>query len=211
MGDLHERDDPTSAENQPIVSKKKSTKLSYDDMTGCRSVRSQDGRSKAYHEFRGVGAPPEDIGDVGDIYFDLTPESYAVYGRYPKLWIKWEQVVGKDGPFSNRGLLSHPFLTDKYLWINKSGGVWFSKSTIAKEMRKLPNRLFPRPAKKFISEFLKHDQQQSKVFTNTKRCRPDNNGDEGGVSKRPRTQAESTSQSAAKMLSSKVGHIVDSV
>ncbi|KAF8905768.1 hypothetical protein CPB84DRAFT_564643 [Gymnopilus junonius] len=69
-----------------------------------------------YTELQGIGAPSIDLGEVGDIYLDLTPGSLALYGRYMHVWKIW--------PGPNCELLHHPNYPSRCLWCNESVG-WY--------------------------------------------------------------------------------------
>lgn len=143
-----------------------------------------------YKEWRGVRQPTEEFGQPGDVYLNLTPGSYAVYGRYNKLWMRWESVE-KKGPFEERGYLPHPFLTDKYLWVHHCGAVWLTRSSIQEKTRLIRDRDYPKAVSTFVSELLEYERRHSKVSSGSKRVLlVDDDADEGNASKKSRLEEE---------------------
>ncbi|KAK7026552.1 hypothetical protein R3P38DRAFT_3525495 [Favolaschia claudopus] len=72
-----------------------------------------------YLELHGTGSPISlDIGIEGDVYLDLTPGKYALWGRTAQGWKRWVDHVGNitEEPFAQPWSVKHPFL-DCYLWL----------------------------------------------------------------------------------------------
>ncbi|KAK7026550.1 hypothetical protein R3P38DRAFT_2527669 [Favolaschia claudopus] len=72
-----------------------------------------------YLELHGTGSPISlDIGIEGDVYLDLTPGKYALWGRTAQGWKRWVDHVGDltEEPFAQPWSVKHPFL-DCYLWL----------------------------------------------------------------------------------------------
>ncbi|PPQ66608.1 hypothetical protein CVT24_006919 [Panaeolus cyanescens] len=72
-----------------------------------------------YSEFRGIGAPPAEIGVEGDVFIDITDNSYNLYARYASQWKKW------PGPSFTGPHLKHPNHSDRILSIKNTIG-WFA-------------------------------------------------------------------------------------
>ncbi|KAJ7650993.1 hypothetical protein FB45DRAFT_889288 [Roridomyces roridus] len=79
-----------------------------------------DARHKIlYFEFHGVGPPHDlDVGSPGDVYVDLTPGAFALWGYTKKGWKQWVDM-GQDGKstLSNEWAVLHPVFGDRVLWI----------------------------------------------------------------------------------------------
>ncbi|KAJ7775661.1 hypothetical protein DFH07DRAFT_952052 [Mycena maculata] len=74
-----------------------------------------------YFEFHGMGAPLNlDVGSGGDVYVDMTPGAYTLWGYTAEGWKRWVDM-GEDVPqtLSNRWAVIHPGFKH-ILWI--SGG-----------------------------------------------------------------------------------------
>ncbi|KAJ7200952.1 hypothetical protein C8J57DRAFT_1736311 [Mycena rebaudengoi] len=56
-------------------------------------------------EFRGLGAPPADVGSPGDVYIDCTPVAPRLFCRFETQWTAW------PGP-SDIDLVAHPDFVD---------------------------------------------------------------------------------------------------
>jgi len=87
-----------------------------------------------FFEFRGYGPPPDDVGNPGDIYIDLTPHPrpllYVCHGEKDWKCVNWS---------SNPNIVEfnihvHPLLKGRYLWGTASSGfMWFTPATIRYE------------------------------------------------------------------------------
>lgn len=196
MDDSHDSDiQDTVPQVRSIRSQRRLTAVTSADADTLDGLTSTN--RLVYQEFRGVGQPTEDFGQAGDVYFDLTPESYAVYARYNKLWIRWESV-DRDLPFEDRGYLSHPFLTDKYLWIHHGGAVWLTRPSIRKETNKIQDREQSKAASTFVSELLEYERLHSKVSGGKKRTLlVDDDAGGGNASKKAKLVDFSDSQSGS--------------
>ncbi|KAJ7124471.1 hypothetical protein C8R44DRAFT_980736 [Mycena epipterygia] len=89
-----------------------------------------------FFEFRGVGAPPSDVGSPGDVYIDLTPSAHALYSKSEEDWTKWA------GPGESADMLAHPHFVDcrsaRYVWFNRDIGVeWVCARTVARRQLSL--------------------------------------------------------------------------
>ena len=87
-----------------------------------------------FFEFRGYGPPPDDVGNTGDIYIDLTP--------YPRLLLyvchgekDWKCANWSSNPnVVEFGIHVHPLLKGRYLWGTASSGfMWFTPASIRYE------------------------------------------------------------------------------
>ncbi|KAJ7115610.1 hypothetical protein C8R43DRAFT_114913 [Mycena crocata] len=81
---------------------------------------------KGYHEFRGIGIPPEDIGRPGDIFWDITPP-YIVYFHGLEVWEAWNPQASAGSQL----LAQHPCVQDRHLWIHGNGLSWLHQATLA--------------------------------------------------------------------------------
>lgn len=78
-----------------------------------------------FFEYRGIGPPCDSFGASGDIYIDLTHNSYALYGKGDAGWVQWTVP----------GLFEHPFLTDTLLWVDPDNIVWERPANVSKIAR----------------------------------------------------------------------------
>ncbi|KAK7052402.1 hypothetical protein R3P38DRAFT_2503038 [Favolaschia claudopus] len=93
----------------------------------------------SFLEYRGTGPPSSSFGNVGDLYVDLTPGSYALYwrdrqSRAPGQWQRWTSVLLDKIPLY-KFLVAHPWCgdaqtSDIYLWADLSGVTWSSRAEI---------------------------------------------------------------------------------
>ncbi|KAJ6579654.1 hypothetical protein DFH09DRAFT_332511 [Mycena vulgaris] len=77
-----------------------------------------------YFEFRGLSAPPSDVGTPGDVYISTSPDACALYSKSEEDWSRWA------GPASDE-TLTHPHFVDsrnmRYIWFHPKDGVeWIS-------------------------------------------------------------------------------------
>jgi hypothetical protein len=85
-----------------------------------------------FFEFRGYGVPPNDIGNPGDLYMDLTPSPgphYLLYIRWEGHWacINWSKNPHK----TTFRVPDHPLLKDRLLSGTKESGFsWVTHGTI---------------------------------------------------------------------------------
>jgi hypothetical protein len=91
-----------------------------------------------YHEWRGQGRPPNDIGYPGDIYVDLTPGKYSLYGRTKSGWVPWTGLN-----FEKWHLVAHPHLDDRFLFCGESDIKWYSYDAIRSSRRFRDNSISP--------------------------------------------------------------------
>lgn len=97
-----------------------------------------------YDEYQWIGAPtPTSLiglkGNIGDIYIDKTPESYALYAKTsPVEWKKW------PGPLSITNALRHPLYYHYVLWCHPSTRTigWFFDLLVNKAYRELANSFY---------------------------------------------------------------------
>ncbi|KAJ7733320.1 hypothetical protein B0H16DRAFT_1892829 [Mycena metata] len=88
-----------------------------------------------FFEFRGLGAPPPDVGTPGDAYIDTTPGAQALYSKSEEEWTRW---AGSASDITS----AHPHFADgtraRFLWFHPQGGVeWVCQRTIMR--RQLQN------------------------------------------------------------------------
>ncbi|EGO01408.1 hypothetical protein SERLA73DRAFT_176672, partial [Serpula lacrymans var. lacrymans S7.3] len=97
-----------------------------------------------YHEYRGNGSPKEftSFGIPGDIYIDISEDSYNLYARMEqsaavpwKLWCGPAPTAIANEPFLNaivgsdlhRSLIRYPFLKqNRYLWCDGKTINWLT-------------------------------------------------------------------------------------
>ncbi|KAJ7165675.1 hypothetical protein C8R43DRAFT_216554 [Mycena crocata] len=87
-----------------------------------------------YFEFRGLGAPPGDVGTAGDVYLDTTSGAAALYTKSEVDWTRW------GGPAA--ALLGHPHFVDRrhsrYVWIHPRDGVeWIAQISVGRRKEAL--------------------------------------------------------------------------
>ncbi|KAJ6473123.1 hypothetical protein C8R45DRAFT_936156 [Mycena sanguinolenta] len=106
-----------------------------------------------FFEFSGLGAPTSDldVGTEGDVYLDLTPGRYALYGKAASGWKRWMdtgETIGVSWPNSD-WLVKHPHFEDYALWISLGEADrprsqrhigWFKVGTV-KAQRRVINKL----------------------------------------------------------------------
>lgn len=68
------------------------------------------GKCVTYSIINGVGEPSADLGLIGDIYLDLTPDHYQLYGKSNHGWVIWSTA----GEIAN--LVTHPQYPELILW-----------------------------------------------------------------------------------------------
>jgi hypothetical protein len=78
-----------------------------------------------YHEWRGKGYPPMDVGYPGDVYVNMTPGKYSLYGRTKTGWAPWTGLN-----FEKWQLVQHPLLDDRYLFCSETDIKWYSLDAI---------------------------------------------------------------------------------
>ncbi|KAJ7166085.1 hypothetical protein C8R46DRAFT_817125, partial [Mycena filopes] len=82
-----------------------------------------------YCEISGRGPPPADLTGaiLGDVYIDLSPAEYAVYGRVansgtPSIdWKRWYDP--QPGHKNDATVVKHPYFRSRYLWCSNATGV----------------------------------------------------------------------------------------
>ncbi|KAJ7688247.1 hypothetical protein B0H17DRAFT_1068922, partial [Mycena rosella] len=79
-----------------------------------------------FFEFRGVGAPPPDVGGPGDVYIDTGDA--ALYAKAEEDWSRWCGPVSPD-------TLSHPHFADsaapRFVAVDRGAGVrWVSDGSV---------------------------------------------------------------------------------
>ncbi|KAJ7815971.1 hypothetical protein B0H14DRAFT_3475737 [Mycena olivaceomarginata] len=85
-----------------------------------------------YCEISGLGPPPADLRNshLGDIYVDLSPAQYAVYGRVADgTWKRWYDPQ----PFhkTEAAIVKHPHFRHRLLWCSDAVGIsWFVSTTV---------------------------------------------------------------------------------
>ncbi|KAJ7775655.1 hypothetical protein DFH07DRAFT_1056810 [Mycena maculata] len=78
-----------------------------------------------YLQFLGRGPPTEnlDVGTPGDVYLDLTPGAFALYGKTATGWQRWydsgDTFQGNKWPDAD-WVVKHPHLDDFGLWVTFS-------------------------------------------------------------------------------------------
>jgi hypothetical protein len=104
-----------------------------------------------FFEWRGRGAPPNDIGYPGDVYLDLTPDHFALYA-YTTTWVKW---VGPR--VQKEQLIAHPhFRDDRFLRCSQTTVGWYAIKTIT-DNRRIPKTL---SASEAIRTIIAHERKE---------------------------------------------------
>ncbi|KAJ7166091.1 hypothetical protein C8R46DRAFT_1097052, partial [Mycena filopes] len=104
-----------------------------------------------YHQFSDVGPPTLDVGTAGDIYLDLTPGAYGLYGRTDFGWKRWRDTgerLQSEWPVGG-WLVRHPHLESYVLWVRfpkdgeaSAGNVcWYGSTSSAKAARAAAKKL----------------------------------------------------------------------
>lgn len=74
-----------------------------------------------FHEMRGFGPPPGDVGYPGDVYIDMSPGAHGLWAiRTPNggEWTHW----------TPNEIIQHPHITYYYLWCSTRGEVsWYPR------------------------------------------------------------------------------------
>ncbi|KAJ7156563.1 hypothetical protein C8R43DRAFT_949416 [Mycena crocata] len=79
-----------------------------------------------FHEFRGRGPPPDDVGQPGDIYLDVTLP-FIIYFVGNAGWEAWNRHASQG----YHALAAHPIFEDRYLWVSGGMGLyWLAKSSL---------------------------------------------------------------------------------
>jgi regulator of replication initiation timing len=104
-----------------------------------KTARRAENREPNFHipffEFRGEGPPPIDIGYIGDLYFDITPNAYALYAKGKKGWQQWSVT---QAPWEvNHSLIRHPDFKDggRFLYCRGPKFSWYSLSSVYSSWR----------------------------------------------------------------------------
>jgi hypothetical protein len=106
-----------------------------------------------FFEWRGRGAPPEDIGYPGDVYLDLTPDHFALYAYTTTKWVKW---VGPR--VQKEQLIAHPhFHDDRFLRCSPTTVGWYAIKTIT-DNRRIPKTL---SASEAIQTIIAHERKET--------------------------------------------------
>lgn len=87
-----------------------------------------------FHEFRGLGPPPADIGCPGDVYIDTTEGSLALHvAMQRRKWKRWTgHIVEFSGARGGRHTFGfdHPLVRDRTLWCTSKSVVWYAHNTL---------------------------------------------------------------------------------
>ncbi|KAJ7227925.1 hypothetical protein C8J57DRAFT_1534698 [Mycena rebaudengoi] len=77
-------------------------------------------------EFRANADPPPDIGNPGDIWFNVSPQSYALFALNRKReWIRW---TGSKLDFDS--LIYHPYIPMYALWCTITQASWYHRDKL---------------------------------------------------------------------------------
>lgn len=110
-----------------------------------------------YFQFSDRGPPAEDldVGTEGDVYLDLTPGAYNLYGKTANGWQRWsdpnESLPSRKGPGGQwpdgDWVVKHPHLEDYALWVvlSRTGRTtghisWYRGTSSARESRVTANK-----------------------------------------------------------------------
>ncbi|KAJ7165682.1 hypothetical protein C8R43DRAFT_987294 [Mycena crocata] len=94
-------------------------------------------RAVPYFEFRGLGAPPPDIGTPGDVYIDRTPGACALFSKSEEDWTMWAGHGAVD-------MLAHPHFVEcgsaRFVWFHPEQGFeWVCARTVMRRQETLRN------------------------------------------------------------------------
>ncbi|KAJ6553588.1 hypothetical protein DFH09DRAFT_587015 [Mycena vulgaris] len=155
---------------------------------------------KGFHEYRGHGKPRDDIGRVGDVFWDVL-HPFVFYFRRASGWEAWNPDSTKS-----QLLAEHPCYLDRYLWIasREHGLGWLASQYLNKITVhvKLPHALDDNDRKMLI-DFLGHKKGSQEVIMapsgvgeqTSKRKRADN--DESVEQGQPKLRRECPPESPA--------------
>ena len=136
-----------------------------------------------FFEYRGHSTPLPGIGTLGDVYVDITQDSYALFAKSIAGWVQWTAPAG----------LQHPFLTDTILWVSLDNVEWVHPTEIDKHSHAADIH-------SAIHDLLVHEREspQTTQVTRTQMQPEANDRDESdstaagnGSRKRPRVEEES--------------------
>ncbi|KAJ7740561.1 hypothetical protein B0H16DRAFT_54303 [Mycena metata] len=90
----------------------------------------------SYCKISGRGPPPADLTNAtpGDIYIDLSPEAYAVYGKVAasesgSAWKRWFDPQPKLR--DDAVMVKHPYFHNRVLWCSPTSGInWFAADAV---------------------------------------------------------------------------------
>ncbi|KAJ7476836.1 hypothetical protein B0H11DRAFT_2030872 [Mycena galericulata] len=124
-----------------------------------------------YLQFSDHSPPAEnlDVGTEGDVYLDLTPGAYALYGRTANGWKRWVETSESLASWPDSDwLVKHPHLEDCALWVVPSKSIsgtgsisWYKSVASAKQARTTVLK------EGLITRRLKHPKSEEKVFVET--------------------------------------------
>ena len=126
-----------------------------------------------YHEWRGQGSPPNDVGYPGDVYINMTPGKYSLYGRTNKGWVIWNGLC-----YEKWQLVPHPHLDDRYLFCSETDIKWYSLHAIRTVRRQRDNSLSSSKAIESVRAQESVDKDLNRSSRPGKRKRVEENTDE---------------------------------
>jgi hypothetical protein len=104
-----------------------------------KTARRAENREPNFHipffEFRGQGPPAPEIGYNGDLYFDITPNAYALYAKSNTGWHRWS--VPRAPWEGAHTLIPHPDFKDagRFLYCRGPKFSWYSLSSVYSSWR----------------------------------------------------------------------------
>lgn len=156
-----------------------------------------------FFEYRGYGAPSSTLGALGDVYIDLTQNSYSLYAKGGMGWGRW----------SGSGWFEHPFLTDTVLWFSLESIVWIHPTMVDRPSQTADIHTAIRDMLDHEEGLRRNNQAPPKLPETESREDSDMTAAGNGSRKRPRVDSEPTStlhdsESASSTSAPPLVHIV---
>ena len=102
-----------------------------------REFLSASGLVTQYKQYRRNGAPPNDLGTPGDMYFDTSPQAHRLFIRYES-WREWYGVYQDSSQGTSQ--FHHPVDTTKTVWCSPTDVVWYKQNSANIARRRLFSR-----------------------------------------------------------------------
>ncbi|KAJ7124450.1 hypothetical protein C8R44DRAFT_734931 [Mycena epipterygia] len=107
-----------------------------------------------FYQISGLGPPPDDLtgANPGDVYIDLTPNHFALYGKVADgSWKRWFDP--QPGEKTDENSVKHPHFRSRKLWCSTANGVsWFVWGTVRRNQDRARER-------KLVSQSVFKDQE----------------------------------------------------
>jgi hypothetical protein len=79
-----------------------------------------------YTQYRGTGVPLLDLGEPGDLFIDMTPETYRIFVRY-QFWREWPGISEETGTSNELpdSRFTHPEDPTRIVWCTPADVMWY--------------------------------------------------------------------------------------